>query len=257
MKTRLSSLGSCTAAAALVFLSAGTQASSHREAPNITKMPKVDATDFYMFSSYEASREDYVTILANYIPLQDAYGGPNYFTMDPEALYEIHIDNTGDAIEDLTFQFRFDNALKGTDNAGVKVPVGGVEVAVPLRNIGGVSAGNDANLTTAESYTLTVIEGARRSGTATEIMNTAASSTKFTKPYDYVGNKTFTDEATYEAYARQYIYDVTLPNCADPAKVFVGQRKDPFAVNLGESFRPGKLCADPRSVWRHYPERCQ
>jgi len=53
-------------------------ASSHREAPSISKTPKVDATDFYMFKSYEPSRSNFVTILANYQPLQDAYGGPNY-----------------------------------------------------------------------------------------------------------------------------------------------------------------------------------
>ena len=55
---------------------------------------------------------DYVTLIANYQPLQDAYGGPNYFTLDPNALYEIHIDNNGDAKEDLTFQFRFNNTLQ-------------------------------------------------------------------------------------------------------------------------------------------------
>jgi hypothetical protein len=52
-------------------------ASSHREAPFITAHPKVDGTDFYMFRSYEAGRQDYVTLIANYIPLEDAYGGPN------------------------------------------------------------------------------------------------------------------------------------------------------------------------------------
>ncbi len=52
-------------------------ASSHREAPAITETPKVDATDFYMFTSYEAGRSDFVTIIANYQPLQDPYGGPN------------------------------------------------------------------------------------------------------------------------------------------------------------------------------------
>jgi hypothetical protein len=51
-----------------------------------------------------------VTLIANYLPLQDAYGGPNYFAMDPNALYEIHVDNNGDAREDLTFQFRFTNS---------------------------------------------------------------------------------------------------------------------------------------------------
>ena len=82
---------------ALALLAGGASASSHREAPFITTVPKVDATDFYMFRSYESGRGDYVTMIANYQPLQDAYGGPNYFAMDPNALYEIHIDNDGDA----------------------------------------------------------------------------------------------------------------------------------------------------------------
>ena len=97
--------------AALLCLAAGAEASSHREAPFITTAPKVDATDFYMFRSYETGRDGMVTLIANYLPLQDAYGGPNYFSMDPNALYEIHIDNDGDAKEDLTFQFRFKNTL--------------------------------------------------------------------------------------------------------------------------------------------------
>lgn len=79
--------------------------SSHREAPFLTEQPKVDASDFYMFRSYEPGRADFVTLIANYLPLQDAYGGPNYFDLDPDARYEIHIDNDGDAIEDLTFRF--------------------------------------------------------------------------------------------------------------------------------------------------------
>ena len=99
-------------AAALALCLAGTaQSSSHREAPFITQQPKVDSTDFYMFRSYETGREGYVTLIANYNPLQDAYGGPNYFSMDPNALYEIHVDNNGDAVEDITFQFQFSNTL--------------------------------------------------------------------------------------------------------------------------------------------------
>ncbi len=72
-------------------------ASSHREAPAVSGMPRVDATDFYMFTSYEAGRSAYVTLIANYVPLQDAYGGPNYFPLDNTALYEISVDNNGDA----------------------------------------------------------------------------------------------------------------------------------------------------------------
>ena len=51
-------------------------------------------------------------MLANYQPPQASYGGPNYFSMDPNALYEIHIDNNGDAVEDIPFQFRFKNTLQ-------------------------------------------------------------------------------------------------------------------------------------------------
>jgi hypothetical protein len=85
------------ALATMALTAAIAQASSHREAPFITTSPKVDATDFYMFRSYEPAAAGYVTLIANYQPLQDAYGGPNYFAMDPNALYEIHIDNDGDA----------------------------------------------------------------------------------------------------------------------------------------------------------------
>jgi len=135
-------------AAALALATAlpagGAWASSHREAPFITRMPKVDGTDFYMFKSYEAGRGDFVTLIANYQPLQDAYGGPNYFTMDPEALYEIHIDNNADAKEDLTFQFRFKTDLAGGD--GVKLTVGGKSVAVPLYNVGPVTAADTSKL---------------------------------------------------------------------------------------------------------------
>ena len=90
------------AAAALLAIGSPVLASSHREAPSITTSPKVDGSDFYLFRSYEAGRSGYVTLIANYQPLQDAYGGPNYFAMDPNALYEIHVDNNGDAREDLS-----------------------------------------------------------------------------------------------------------------------------------------------------------
>ena len=63
-------------------------ASSHREAPAITRAPAVDSTDFYIFNSYEPGRAGYVTMLADYLPLQDPYGGPNYFALDPAALLD-------------------------------------------------------------------------------------------------------------------------------------------------------------------------
>ena len=207
-------------------------ASSHREAPFITTSPKVDATDFYMFRSYETNRADYVTLLANYQPLQDAYGGPNYFAMDPNALYEIHIDNNGDAKEDLTFQFRFENKLAGNGN-GVNLMIGGKSVNIPLIQAGRVSAVRDGNLQLGESFSLSVVRGDRRTGTVATVTNAANASAVFDKPVDNIGVKTIPN---YAAYAGQHIYTVNIPGCAMPAKVFVGQRQDPFAVNLGVIF---------------------
>lgn len=208
-------------------------ASSHREAPGITRTPTVDATDFYLFTSYEAGRGNYVTMIANYIPLQDAYGGPNYFALDPEAVYSIHVDNTGDAMPDISFNFRFSQTL-ANEGMGIKLPIGPSNnqrmVAVPLKNIGGISAESAAALNFIETYTVEM-----KAGSAVTNLAHAGGAT-FTKPYDYVGNKTFTDAATYDAYANQFIYSATIPNCNWPAKIFVGQRKDPFVVNLGETF---------------------
>ncbi|HZX69328.1 MAG TPA: DUF4331 family protein, partial [Rhodanobacter sp.] len=79
-------------------------ASSHREAPFIAGHPTVDATDFYMFTSYEPGRSGYVTIIANYNPSQDAWSGPNYFALNQDAVYDINIDNSGNAKPDLVFR---------------------------------------------------------------------------------------------------------------------------------------------------------
>lgn len=206
-------------------------ASSHREAPRITEIPKLDATDFYMFRSYETGREDYVTLVANYLPLQDPYGGPNYFTLDPDALYEIHVDNDGDAVEDITFQFRFDNELQ--DFALPIGPVGNQKtVSIPLINKGGIAAGDLSNLNVRESYSCTVVFGDRRSGNAEVVTNDATGSNRFAKPVDDIGEKSIPD---YAAYAADHLYEIALPD-GSTGRMFVGQRKDPFVVNLGETF---------------------
>jgi len=220
------------------------QAASHREAPFIATQPKVDGTDFYMFGSYEPGRADYVTVIANYQPLQAPYGGPNYFQMDPNALYEIHIDNDGDAREDLTFQFRFKNNFKG-----ITLPIGGKNVAIPLIQAGQVSAPNAAALNVNEQYTVDIVRGDRRSGQRGAVTNAVGGSATFNKPVDNIGTKTIPD---YAGYAAQHIYSVNIPGCSLPAKLFVGQRKDAFAVNLGTIFdlvnAPLAVITDPALI---------
>ena len=226
-----------TGACALLAIAASAVASSHREAPSIAGMPKVDGSDFYMFRSYEGigadgtgGRSDYVTLIANYQPLQSPYGGPNYFLLDPNALYEIHIDNVGDAKEHLTFQFRFKNTLKG-----IALPIGSSSVAIPLIQAGAVKNLNDANLNVNETYTVNLVRGDRRKGSVAAVTKTSGSAT-FEKPVDNIGNKTI---ANYAAYAAQHIHTVTIPGCPagkDQGRVFVGQRQEGFAVNLGVIF---------------------
>lgn len=239
-------LVAASALTAVIVAADDGQASSHREAPFLTKNPKVDATDFYMFGSYEPGRfnasgnaTEYVTVIANYQPLQDPIGGPNYFTMDPEALYEIHIDKDADAKEDLTFQFRFQNTLANGGN-GIALDIGGdagtKSVGIPLANIGNVNGAGGAagNINVNETYSVKVVTGNRRTGTAADVTNHNGGAKVFTKPLDNIGTKTF--PGGYDAYANQFKYDVDIPGCATPARMFVGQRAEPFAVNLGTIF---------------------
>ena len=212
------------------LLCGAVHASSHREAPFITTVPKVDATDFYMFRSYANGDDGYVTLIANYQPLQDPYGGPNYFAMDPNALYEIHIDNDGDNREDLTFQFRFRNDLAG--GQGATLPVGGRDVAIPLVQSGPVTAPGAGTLNVRESYSVTLVRGDRRKGMAAPLTQ-AGGGWSFIKPVDHIGTKTLPD---YAAYAARHVYSVNVPGCAVPARLFAGQRQESFAVNLGTIF---------------------
>ena len=239
------------AKACLLLVAAGSAlASSHREAPGITNSPKVDGTDFYMFRSYEGvdtagagGRSDYVTLLANYQPLQAPYGGPNYFQMDPNALYEIHVDNTGDAVEDITFQFKFKNSLKS-----IPLTIGTQSVPIPLIQAGAVSNLNDANLNVNETYEVKVVRGERRKNPGAAVMKTGGGTT-FEKPVDNIGTKTIAD---YAGYAAKHVFAVTIPGCPagkDQGKVFVGQRQEGFAVNLGPVFdlvnAPAAVLLDP------------
>ena len=81
--------------------------SSHREAPEISKDPVADSTDVYAFMSPDEGAAGTVTLIANYIPLQAPDGGPNFYEFGDDVLYEIHIDNTGDGVPDISYQFRF------------------------------------------------------------------------------------------------------------------------------------------------------
>jgi hypothetical protein len=109
-------------------------------------------------------------------------------------------------------------------------------VPVPLVNLGPVLGGTGRDsLNRLQSYTVRLIRGPVDAPAQSDFLTKAgggAFAQRFVKPEDDIGEKTFPD---YEAYARQFVYDVQIPGCGD-GRVFVGQRKDPFVVNLGEVF---------------------
>ena len=241
MRYRLLIAAALTASATLVGATEA-RASSHREAPFVTKNPKVDSTDVYAFKSFETGRDGYVTLIANYQPFQDAYGGPNYFALDPEALYEIHVDQDGDGVEDVTFQFQFQNALNAGGGAGqcaacnLPVTLEGVTKtnSVSLLNVGGIgpAVADTSKLHVVESYTLKMVKGEARSGAVTPLGGT------FRKPVDNIGTTSIAD---YNTYANNHISSFDPPaGCVAPTgtkpRVFVGQRAESFAANIGVIF---------------------
>ena len=125
-----------------------TRASSHREAPLISQDPLADNTDVYAFVSPE--RPDRVVLISNFIPLQFPSSGPNFWKFDDNVLYEILIDNTGDAVEDLTFQFRFRTEIRNPNTF--------------LYNTGPISSLDDPDLNVRQFYTVTRVAGPRRTG---------------------------------------------------------------------------------------------
>ncbi len=178
------------------------QASSHREAPLISGDPLADNTDLYAFVS--PRNPDRVTLIANFIPFEAPYGGPNFFKFDDNVLYEIMIDNNADAVEDVTYQFRFKTQVLNPNTF--------------LYNTGTITALDSAAFNVRQTYSVTRVTGRRRSGAA-QVLATDVP----TPPVNVGLRSTPNYAALASAAVRQ------LPNST---QVFAGQRDDPFFVDL-------------------------
>lgn len=202
--------------------------SSHREAPAISQTPALDSTDFYFFQSYDPAHignNDRTVIISNFHPLQDAFGGPNYFLPNENAIYEIHIDNDADAQEDLTFRFTFQYSPGFRSIATSSGPV-----EIPLLALDTANFPGDPNLNVIELYNVTLVQAGSSPLTLT---NTSFGPTFFTPP-PYIGTKTLPNYET--VFIPPHIFTLDNLPGGGTGRVFVGQREDPFAVNLGEVF---------------------
>jgi hypothetical protein len=178
------------------------QASSHREAPLLAQDPMADNTDVYAFVSPDAP--DTVTLIANFIPFQKPDGGPNFYSFDPNVVYEIHIDNNGDAVEDVTYQWRFTTEVRNP--------------ATFLYNTGQVTSLDDPDLNVRQFYRLTRIDGPRRTGAVTEL------SGRLPVPPPNIGPRSTPNYGGIGG---------AVQSLANNTKVFAGQRDEGFYVDLG------------------------
>ena len=179
-----------------------TDASSHREAPLISGDPRADNTDVYAFVSPD--QPDTVTIVANYIPLEEPAGGPNFNSFDDNVLYEIHVDNDGDARDDITYQFRFRTEIRNPNTF--------------LYNTGPIDSLSDPDWNMPQTYRVTELHSKGR----------VVLGRNLPSPPVNIGPRSIPNYAALRASAVN-----TLPN---GIKVFAGQVDDPFFVDLGSVF---------------------
>ena len=182
--------------------------SSHREAPEISKDPVADSTDLYAFVSPD--QPDTVTLIANYIPLEEPAGGPNFYEFGNEVVYEIHIDNDGDALPDLTYRFEFKTTVRDPDTF--------------LYNVGPIRSLSSKNWNRVQTYTVTLIkEGGPAKVLGSDLACPPCNIGPLSTP-------------KYADLAAEAVHDVW-----GGAKVFAGQRAEGFYVDLGAIFDLGDL----------------
>jgi Domain of unknown function (DUF4331) len=177
--------------------------SSHREAPEISKDPVADSTDLYAFVSPD--KPSTVTLIANYIPLEGPDAGPNFFEFGDDVLYEIHISNKGDAMPDVTYQFRFHTVVRNPDTF--------------LYNTGQITSLTSSTFNRRQFYSVT---RKTRSGTSQVLGQNLAS------PPCNIGPRSTPNYSSLAAAA--------VHTLAGGRTVFAGQRADGFYVDLGSVF---------------------
>jgi hypothetical protein len=191
----------------------GVFASSHREAPLIAGDPSADNTDLYAFVSPDDTSK--LTIVANYIPLQQPGGGPNFHPFDSSVRYKIHIDNNGDAIDDVTYTIRFTDLPASGKNG----------VSSFLYNNGQITTLDDPDWLAPQRYSVLRTKGDDSSWLAWGVRTVPAN----------IGPRS-TPEEIYGALAGMGVHSLK-----NGGKVFAGPRDDPFFVDLGSIFDLGGL----------------
>lgn len=243
MKTRRVILAAIMALTMIV--PPGVPAANHREAPITALDPKADITDFFAFVSYDNPNK--VTLILNVDPFLDPGNGPNYFPFDPDIQYEIKIDNNHDALEDISFRFKFQteirapgvftgfvgagNGIAAPPNSPSPVAPGTAVIPPAITSLDGPGS---EGLSLRQSYTVSLVRTTSHTGTpfpfsrqVEEATDLAKGKTLFAAPSN-VGPRTMPN---YSDLAKKAVY--TLDN---GVRVFAGTVDDPFWIDLGAAF---------------------
>jgi hypothetical protein len=198
-------------AAVLAITTLGTvDASSHREAPLITEDPTADNTDTYAFVS--PSNPDNTVLVANYVPLQNPNGGPNFYNFGQDVLYSINVDSDGDAVADVTFEFDFRTELTNPDTT--------------LYANGQITSLDSEAWNLRQFYDLSIVRDGVRTVVGQDLV----------VPPNNLGPRT---TPNYAALSDAAIQNLTVDG--NDLQVFAGQKDDPFWVDLGSIFDLGAL----------------
>jgi Domain of unknown function (DUF4331) len=193
-------------AAGIVAVAPGS-GSSHREAPLTALDPTADDTDLYAFKAPDASGA--LTVVANWIPFEDPAGGPNFYRFDDRAEYYINLDNTGDGVYDVRYQFKFKTKVRNPKSFLYALP--------------GVSSISDPKLNVVQTYRVT-----RETYKHGRLTGERVLARGLPVAPDNVGPKTIPN---YDRVASEAIRSLR-----GGGKVFAGQADDPFFVDLGTAF---------------------
>ena len=207
MRKLLLAFVALAACAIVVPLSLG---SSHREAPGISLDPSADNTDTYAWTAQDAPGA--LTVAANWIPGEVPANGPNFHSFDPRARYYIHIDNTGDGKPDVSYRFSFKTKVRNKESFLYALP--------------GASGFGDSKLNVIQRYSVVRETHRYRHGHDRVKAKTVARGLPVAPPN--IGPKTF---PSYDNFV-----NASIRSLGDGTKLFVGQRDDPFFVDLGATF---------------------
>ena len=196
--------------AAVLLASLQVGASSHREAPLISKDPYADNTDTYVW--IPAGQTKNIVLAASWIPFEGPEGGPNYFEWDDRVLYDIHVDNDGDAVADVTYTLTSRTEVQNPDTF--------------LYNTGPINTLNDADWNRRQFITVTETWEAGAQPKGTPRVNRLVRD-QLTAPVN-IGSKS---TPNYDNLAKAAIQNVRASN-GDRLKVFGGQTDDAFWLSL-------------------------